>query len=178
MQVGDVLYMAFARPIWTLGVAILTFLCVTGEGGVVNSMLSWYIWDPIAKLTYVNHVAPHNCITLHLILIREHTTTTHQNTRTHQVQNTPQCPDVLEPIAPLTFPKPPSCNRYSAYLIHPFLIRVVYYNRTDLFTYSDTMYVTHILAFVMISYAVASGMALLIETPFARLEKVLLKKGD
>jgi peptidoglycan/LPS O-acetylase OafA/YrhL len=116
--VGDVLYMAFARPLWTLGVAIVTFLCVTGEGGVVNSMLSWYIWDPIAKLTY------------------------------------------------------------SAYLIHPFLIRVVYYNRTELFTYSDTMYVTHFLAFAVLSYAVASGMSLLIETPFARLEKVLLKKGD
>lgn len=75
----NLLYITFSRPVWTLGVALLTYLCITDQGGVINTFLSCGVWDPIAKLTY------------------------------------------------------------SAYLIHPIIIRCVYCNRTQLIDFSDIM---------------------------------------
>ena len=50
--VANVAYLSLSRPVWTCGVALLVFMCMRGDGGVVNKVLSWRPWDAMAKLTY------------------------------------------------------------------------------------------------------------------------------
>ena len=107
------MYLVLSRPMWTVGVAILTYLCVCGRGGFIDWFLSLTIWDPMAKLSY------------------------------------------------------------AAYLLHPMIIRIVYFNRVDLFFYSDLNYAVHFLAFAVLSYSVAAVVFCSIETPFASLENVV-----
>jgi len=47
-----VTYLMFNGPAWSIGLAIIIYICNTGYGGVVNSYLSWSIWEPLAKMTY------------------------------------------------------------------------------------------------------------------------------
>ena len=37
---------------WSIGIAIIIYICNTGYGGVVNSFLSWPGWEPLVKLSY------------------------------------------------------------------------------------------------------------------------------
>ena len=37
---------------WSIGIAIIIYICNTGSGGVVNSFLSWPGWQPFVKLSY------------------------------------------------------------------------------------------------------------------------------
>ena len=60
---ANVAYISLSRPIWTLGVAILVYMCMRGDGGIVNSILSWKPWDAMAKLTYAAYL-------VHPILMR------------------------------------------------------------------------------------------------------------
>lgn len=45
-------YEALSRPCWSLAVGWLLFLCSTKQGGIVNRILSWSIWSPLARLNY------------------------------------------------------------------------------------------------------------------------------
>ncbi|XP_067140919.1 nose resistant to fluoxetine protein 6-like [Centruroides vittatus] len=45
-------YGALARTIWGIGIAWITFACMTGYGGFVNSLLSWKALIPFSRLTY------------------------------------------------------------------------------------------------------------------------------
>ncbi|GBM86237.1 Nose resistant to fluoxetine protein 6, partial [Araneus ventricosus] len=45
-------YNALSRSGFACGVAWVIFVCVTGQGGVVNSVLSWKVWIPFSRLTY------------------------------------------------------------------------------------------------------------------------------
>ena len=47
------LYNGFSRTAWAVSVAWVIFSCVTGHGGVVNTFLSWSLWAPLSRLTYV-----------------------------------------------------------------------------------------------------------------------------
>ena len=60
---ANVAYLSLSRPAWTCGVALLVFMCMRGDGGVVNTILSWRPWDAMAKLTYGAYL-------IHPILIR------------------------------------------------------------------------------------------------------------
>lgn len=46
------LYAGLHRTAWAVGVAWVVFACVTGHGGVVNSLLSWRPFAPLARLSY------------------------------------------------------------------------------------------------------------------------------
>ena len=37
---------------WSIGIAIIIYICNTGYGGVVNSFLFWPGWEPFVKLSY------------------------------------------------------------------------------------------------------------------------------
>ncbi|KAL6045273.1 Nose resistant to fluoxetine protein 6 [Balamuthia mandrillaris] len=50
--VQNATFLTINRPIWAFGLAILTFLCASGEGGVMNWLLSREFWTPLARLTY------------------------------------------------------------------------------------------------------------------------------
>ncbi|XP_076436701.1 nose resistant to fluoxetine protein 6-like [Babylonia areolata] len=45
-------YNAMARPAWGASVAWVIFACVTGNGGFVNTILSWKALIPLSRLTY------------------------------------------------------------------------------------------------------------------------------
>lgn len=45
-------YQSGGRFVFSIGVSILTFLCVTGNGTIVNKILSAGFWEPLGKLTY------------------------------------------------------------------------------------------------------------------------------
>ncbi|GIY64968.1 nose resistant to fluoxetine protein 6 [Caerostris darwini] len=45
-------YNSLSRTCFACGVAWVIFVCVTGQGGVVNSILSWEVWIPLSRLTY------------------------------------------------------------------------------------------------------------------------------
>lgn len=45
-------YGALARTIWGVGLAWITFACMTGYGGFINTFLSWKAMIPFSRLTY------------------------------------------------------------------------------------------------------------------------------
>ncbi|XP_064457672.1 nose resistant to fluoxetine protein 6-like [Ornithodoros turicata] len=49
----SVLYASLHRTGWGLGIAWIVFACITGHGGIVNSMLSWKSLVPVSRLSYV-----------------------------------------------------------------------------------------------------------------------------
>lgn len=46
-------YNAVARTVWGAAVAWVIFACVTGNGGFINTILSWKAIVPLSRLTYV-----------------------------------------------------------------------------------------------------------------------------
>jgi peptidoglycan/LPS O-acetylase OafA/YrhL len=51
-MVARMCYNGLARTGWGVGLAWITFACVTGHGGIVNSILSWNWLLPLSRLTY------------------------------------------------------------------------------------------------------------------------------
>ncbi|CAF4662624.1 unnamed protein product [Rotaria sp. Silwood2] len=47
-----IVYHTLSRPCWALLIGWLIFLCSTKQGGIVNTILSWPIWAPLARLNY------------------------------------------------------------------------------------------------------------------------------
>jgi hypothetical protein len=46
------IYYPFCRIIWSLCIALLIWLCISGNGGLINKFLSWKGFVPLARLTY------------------------------------------------------------------------------------------------------------------------------
>ncbi|XP_046549693.1 nose resistant to fluoxetine protein 6-like [Haliotis rubra] len=46
------LYEALARPAWGLAVAWVIFACSIGQGGYINTFLSWNFFLPLCRITY------------------------------------------------------------------------------------------------------------------------------
>ncbi|XP_064617017.1 nose resistant to fluoxetine protein 6-like [Liolophura sinensis] len=46
------LYNTVSRTVWALGLAWLVIACSSGNGGVINSLLSWAPFQPLGRLTY------------------------------------------------------------------------------------------------------------------------------
>jgi peptidoglycan/LPS O-acetylase OafA/YrhL len=40
------------RIIWAINTATLIWMCITGNGGLVNKFLSWKVFIPLSRLTY------------------------------------------------------------------------------------------------------------------------------
>ncbi len=40
------------RIIWSLNTALIIWMCITGNGGLVNKFLSWKAYIPLSRLTY------------------------------------------------------------------------------------------------------------------------------
>ncbi|XP_012934636.1 nose resistant to fluoxetine protein 6 [Aplysia californica] len=49
-------YNSLSRSAWGLCVAWVIFACVTGNGGLVNSLLSMPVWIPLGRLTYTAYL--------------------------------------------------------------------------------------------------------------------------
>jgi peptidoglycan/LPS O-acetylase OafA/YrhL len=47
-----VAYQSLSRTFWSIAIGWLLFLCSIHQGGIVNGILSWPIWAPLARLNY------------------------------------------------------------------------------------------------------------------------------
>jgi peptidoglycan/LPS O-acetylase OafA/YrhL len=45
-------YVSLSRTFWSIIIGWLLFLCSTNQGGIVNKILSWPVWTPLARLNY------------------------------------------------------------------------------------------------------------------------------
>ncbi|XP_064458369.1 nose resistant to fluoxetine protein 6-like [Ornithodoros turicata] len=61
-----ILYGAFSRTVWALGIAWIVVACTTGNGGFINTILSWKAFIPLSRLTFLVYLA-------HPLLILWHT---------------------------------------------------------------------------------------------------------
>lgn len=79
----------------------------------------------------------------------------------------------IEKLLSLNFWDPVGKLTYSAYLVHPILIRVVYFNRVALIRYDGYMYAIHYLGFLVLAYGIATILYCCVESPFGSLVKLL-----
>ena len=114
-RAGAVAYSDLSRLGFSVGVALVIWLCISGACPALNGVLSMRVFDAPAKLTY------------------------------------------------------------SAYLVHPIIIRAYYFQRTALLHYSPVEHLTIFTAMAVYSYAAAVLLNLLVELPTANLVKLLLE---
>ena len=114
-RAGAVAYSDLSRLGFSVGVALVIWLCISGACPALNGVLSMRFFDAPAKLTY------------------------------------------------------------SAYLVHPIIIRAYYFQRTALLHYSPVEHLTIFTAMAVYSYAAAVLLNLLVELPTANLVKLLLE---
>lgn len=57
-----VIYQSISRTLWSMAIGWLLFLCSINQGGIVNRILSWPIWAPMARLNY-------SCYLVHATII-------------------------------------------------------------------------------------------------------------
>ena len=55
-EATNVIYSMLNRTAWSVCLAWVVFACVTGYGGVVNSLLSWKALIPLSRLTYTSYL--------------------------------------------------------------------------------------------------------------------------
>ncbi|RNA06150.1 nose resistant to fluoxetine 6-like [Brachionus plicatilis] len=48
----NITYESTAKIIWSIGLSYVIFANVTGNGGVINRILSWKMWKPLAKISF------------------------------------------------------------------------------------------------------------------------------
>ncbi|XP_070565068.1 nose resistant to fluoxetine protein 6-like [Ptychodera flava] len=63
----DILYMTVGRTAWGVAIGWLTFACLTGNGGPINSILAWKAWIPLSRMTYAAYLFHPMVITVYLI---------------------------------------------------------------------------------------------------------------
>jgi len=56
-------YQSLSRTFWSIIIGWILFLCSIHQGGLVERILSWSIWDPLARLNY-------SCYLVHSIVVR------------------------------------------------------------------------------------------------------------
>ena len=48
----NIIYIMFSRTVWSVGLAILVFVCHYGYGGPINDFLSMKFWIPLSRVSY------------------------------------------------------------------------------------------------------------------------------
>jgi len=51
-----IIYQSLSRTLWAVAIGWLFFVCMTQRGGIVNRILSWPIWAPLARLNYATYL--------------------------------------------------------------------------------------------------------------------------
>lgn len=51
-RTGRAIFETFSRPLWAVIVGWVVLACATGNGGFINSILSWQGWLPLSRLSY------------------------------------------------------------------------------------------------------------------------------
>ena len=53
----NVMYFMFSRTTYSIGLAIMIYVCHNGFGGAINTFLSWKLWIPLSRLTFMAYLA-------------------------------------------------------------------------------------------------------------------------
>ncbi|GBM56474.1 Nose resistant to fluoxetine protein 6 [Araneus ventricosus] len=53
---AGMMYATFHRTAWALGITWMIVCCATGRGGVINYILSWKIFIPLGRLTFIAYL--------------------------------------------------------------------------------------------------------------------------
>ncbi|XP_055947834.1 nose resistant to fluoxetine protein 6-like [Argiope bruennichi] len=72
-------YNALSRIAYSLALAWVIFICVTGQGGFVNAFLSWKAWIPLSRLTYCAYLVHALVQTSYAFSLRTMLTFSHVN---------------------------------------------------------------------------------------------------
>uniref|UniRef100_A0A8W8LAM1 Nose resistant-to-fluoxetine protein N-terminal domain-containing protein n=1 Tax=Magallana gigas TaxID=29159 RepID=A0A8W8LAM1_MAGGI len=107
------LYNGVSRTAWGAAVCWVIFACSTGNGGFINTLLSWKAFVPLSRLTYC------------------------------------------------------------AYLVHPLVMYVYYFNWNFPLYMTDLDFVYIFLGNLMVSYGIAFIVSIAFESPFMGLEKIM-----
>ena len=51
-----IIYQSLSRTLWALSMGWLLFLCMINRAGIINRILSWSIWVPLARLNYETYL--------------------------------------------------------------------------------------------------------------------------
>ena len=62
----NVIYLMFSGLGWSIGIAIIIYICNSGYGGMIGSFLCWPGWEPLVKLTYAVSLC-HAIIWFHIV---------------------------------------------------------------------------------------------------------------
>jgi peptidoglycan/LPS O-acetylase OafA/YrhL len=57
---------ALLRPVWTLGVGLLSLLCFNNQGGFIQSFLSWPGWAPLSTLSFSVYLVHYTVLTFYM----------------------------------------------------------------------------------------------------------------
>ncbi|XP_030378336.1 nose resistant to fluoxetine protein 6 [Scaptodrosophila lebanonensis] len=49
-------YLCCSRIAWSLALCWIIWACQNGYGGIINSLLSWSLWQPLSKLSYCMYI--------------------------------------------------------------------------------------------------------------------------
>jgi ABC-type uncharacterized transport system permease subunit len=44
-----VAYVSLSRPLWSIVIGWIIFLCCINQGGIINNILAWSIWSPFSS---------------------------------------------------------------------------------------------------------------------------------
>ena len=62
----NVMYYMFSRTSYSIGIALVIYACHNGFGGIVNTFLSWSLWVPLSRLTFMVYLChPIVCILMY-----------------------------------------------------------------------------------------------------------------
>ena len=111
----NVLYITFSRFAWSLGLALIVFICHYGYGGLVNRFLSMSFWIPLSRISY------------------------------------------------------------NAYLLHPFILIVIFGSERKVTNYQDYNLVVYAIGITVLSYGASAVVSVFVEFPIGNLEQVLFK---
>ena len=53
----NVMYFMFSRTVYSTGIALMIYACHNGFGGIINSFLSWSLWVPLSRLTFMAYLS-------------------------------------------------------------------------------------------------------------------------
>ena len=82
---------------------------------------------------------------------------------------------VINDFLSMKFWIPLSRLTYTAYLVHPIVLTVIFTSMRDTITYTDNTLVVHAVAMVVLSYGTAGVVATFVEFPLSNLEMTLFK---
>ena len=53
----NVMYFMFSRTVYSTGIALMIYACHNGFGWIINSFLSWSVWVPLSRLTFMAYLS-------------------------------------------------------------------------------------------------------------------------